>query len=116
MKHSILVKKYRLLEYELEKFDLVSFLRGKDNTTLMGFSVYALAPTGIEFLLSNKPSRTLNEEESKKKRKEEIDSKLKEYQVKTFWILFFIAVTGGFINIGKFVLDNIDNIMSFTSP
>lgn len=46
--------KFRLLEFEVEKHDLVEFVRGRDNSTLSGQCEYFISGKGLEYVLNGK--------------------------------------------------------------
>lgn len=50
---------YRMLEYELEKFDLVEIIMGGDNSTPNGMKFYRLSPLGLKLLMNNQSIKTL---------------------------------------------------------
>lgn len=46
--------KFRLLEFEVEKYDLVEFVRGRDNSTLNGQCEYFISSKGLEYVHNGK--------------------------------------------------------------
>ena len=46
-------EKFKLIELELEKYDLVEFVRGRDNSTLDGQCEYHISPKGLRYVLEN---------------------------------------------------------------
>lgn len=51
--------KFKLLEYELEKHDLVKFVRGRDNSTLSGQCEYLISGKGLDYVMSGKSTLEL---------------------------------------------------------
>lgn len=56
---------YRMLEYELEKFELVEIIIGGNNSTPNGMKIYRLSPLGLKLLISNQSIKTLYADENK---------------------------------------------------
>ncbi|WP_343614988.1 hypothetical protein [Flavobacterium sp.] len=58
--------KFKALEYELEKFNLVEFVRGRDNSTLDGQCEYFISSKGMDYVSNNKSTIALfkNQENS----------------------------------------------------
>lgn len=57
--------KFKLLEHELERLDLVEFVRGRDNSTLSGQCEYNLSGRGLDYVLKGKSTIELFEEEER---------------------------------------------------
>lgn len=55
--------KFKLLEYELEKNDLVELVRGRDNSTLGGQCEYFISGKGLDFVLKGKSTLELFKDE-----------------------------------------------------
>lgn len=53
------IEKFRLLEFDLEKYDLVEFIRGRDNSTLNGQCKYFISNKGLEYVLNKKSTYEL---------------------------------------------------------
>lgn len=51
--------KFKLLEYEVEKHDLVEFVQGRDNSTLGGQCMYFISQKGLDFVLNGKSTISL---------------------------------------------------------
>ena len=47
--------KFKALEYDLEKYGLVEFVRGRDNSTLDGQCEYFISGKGMDYVVSNSP-------------------------------------------------------------
>lgn len=56
--------KFELLEYELEKHDLVTFVRGRDNSTIGGQCEYLISGKGLDFVLKEKSTLELFDEDT----------------------------------------------------
>lgn len=51
--------KFKLLEHELEKHDLVEFIRGRDNSTLGGQCEYRISGKGLDYVMKEKSTLEL---------------------------------------------------------
>ncbi len=75
-------EKFKLLEFELEKYDLVQFVRGRDNTTLGGQCEYWISGKGIEYVMSGRSTYELFNKNTDIKTKMNLDSRINELLVK----------------------------------
>ncbi len=100
----LIEKKYRIIEYEIERLQLVNLIEGKDGSTTGNFGYYSLAPKGLELLINNASCQVLYDAENKQKQKEDMEFKLKRMQSKTFWIFFILSIIGGILGIITFML------------
>lgn len=55
--------KFKLIEHTLEEYDLVEFIRGRDNSTVGGQCEYLISGKGLDFVLDNKSTIELFENE-----------------------------------------------------
>jgi hypothetical protein len=97
-------RKYRIIEEEMERFKLVHFIEGKDNSTIDSFAYYRLAPKGLELLINDMSCKVLYDAENRQKEKEELELNLKRKQTKTFWWLFVLSIIGGMLGIISFIM------------
>lgn len=59
-------QKFKLLELELEKHNLVEFVKGRDNSTLGGQCFYFISAKGLDYVMKNKSTIELFNAENKK--------------------------------------------------
>lgn len=56
-------RKFKILEFDLERFGLVQFIRGRDNSTLDGQCQYLISDKGLEYVMNNKSTIELFKKE-----------------------------------------------------
>lgn len=70
--------KFKLLEYELEKHDLVEFVRGRDNSTLSGQCEYFISGKGLDYVMSDKSTLELFDKDKPDQDMDDPKSKLED--------------------------------------
>jgi nucleoside phosphorylase len=101
--------KFKLLEYELEKHDLVEFVRGRDNSTLGGQCEYFISGKGLDYVMKGKSTVELFEDEDDNIDMNDSKSKLEDLSNRAEAYLELTKV-----GIMKSKVNSIENINLFT--
>lgn len=76
------IAKFKLLEYELEKNDLVEFIRGRDNSTLNGQCEYFISGKGLDYVLNKKSTLNLFDKLNDKEKPMDLKNKIEDLKKK----------------------------------